>query len=100
MKPDKVAINEFVRRQVPGSGKPYAPSLSFEEIARHAQEQMEKRRYKTGPRKGICIVEGTPAFAKHFVSPFVKIDQNTKLKAEWGRRRESEEPYIRIRKLK
>jgi hypothetical protein len=94
-----VAANDFVRRQVPGSGKSYAPSLSFEEIARHAQVQVEKGQYKTGQREGIRIVEGTPAFAKHFVSPFVKIDQNTKLKAEWVRRRESEEPYIRIRAL-
>jgi len=99
MKPDKVAINEFVRRQVPGSGKSYAPSLSFEEIARHAQEQMDKGRYKTGPREGIRIVEGTPAFARHFIAPFVKITQKTMLKAEWVRRRESEEPYIRIRAL-
>jgi len=95
----QVAVNDFVKRQVPGSGKSYAPHLSFEAIARHAQEQMEKGQYKTGSREGIRIVEGTPQFAKHFVSPFVRINQKTKLKAEWVRRRESEAPYIRIRAL-
>ncbi|MFQ6612309.1 MAG: DUF3228 family protein [Fidelibacterota bacterium] len=99
MKPDKIAVNAFVRRQVPGSGKSYAPSLSFEEIAHHVQEQMGKGRYKTGPRKGIRIVAGTREFAEKFIAPFVKIDHTTHLKADWVCRRESEEAYIRIRAL-
>ena len=33
----KVAVNEFVRRQVKGSGKTYSKTMSFEAIAEHAQ---------------------------------------------------------------
>ena len=41
-----VNINEFVRRQVKGSGKTYAERLSFEQISHHAQEQLAKGNYK------------------------------------------------------
>ena len=37
---EKVAVNEFVRRQVKGSGKTYSDSLSFEEITEDAERQM------------------------------------------------------------
>ena len=35
-----VGINQFVRRQIKGSGKTYSNNLSFEEIADHAEKQL------------------------------------------------------------
>lgn len=42
-----VAVNEFVRRQVKGSGKTYSEELTFEEIATHAAKQMQHGFSKT-----------------------------------------------------
>ena len=37
-----VGVNNFVKRQVLGSGKTYSETLNFEEIAAHAESQMNK----------------------------------------------------------
>ena len=92
-----VAVNNFVRRQVKGSGKTYSLDLSFEDIAKHAEEQMAVGHFKKGYRNGIRIVQCSPEVARHFYCPFAKIDESSKLKAEVVRRRPDEEPYIRIR---
>jgi hypothetical protein len=94
---ERVAVNDFVRRQVPGSGKSYAVGVTFEAIAAHAAERMAAGHYRDGYRDGVRIVIADPAFARHFVCPLVKIDSDTHLTAEAVRRREGEEPYIRIR---
>ena len=44
----KVAVNEFVRRQVKGSGKTYSKTMSFEAIAEHAQTQMGNGHFSNG----------------------------------------------------
>ena len=93
----KVAVNDFVCRQVAGSGKTYSPDLTFEEIAQHALKQMEAGHYRQSYRDGVCIVDVDHSLIKHFVCPFVRIDENSELKAEVVRRREDEEPYIRLR---
>ncbi|MBN4081273.1 DUF3228 family protein [Caldithrix abyssi] len=93
----KVAVNEFVRRQVKGSGKTYSNTLSFEKIALDAQNQMKKGRYKKGYRDGVRIVEGSTDLGRQFVCPFVKLDENTVLKSQLVRRRQDEEPYIQTR---
>lgn len=93
----KVAVNDFVRRQVEGSGKTYATDLTFEEIVNHASVRFETGYFKEGYRDGVVIVEAADEMTSHFVCPYVKIDQATKLKAESVRRREGEEPYIQIR---
>ncbi len=93
----KVAVNDFVRRQVAGSGKTYSPDLSFEEIAHHASEQLAADHFRQGYRDGVIIVDVDDSLEKHFVCPFVRIDETTELKAEVVSRREGEEPYIRIR---
>ena len=93
----KVAVNDFVRRQVAGSGKTYSPDLSFEEIVQHALEQMEAGHFREGYREGVSIVDVDHSLVKHFVCPFVRIDESIKLIAQVVRRRESEEPYIRMR---
>ena len=36
-----VAVNDFVRRQVENSGKTFAKTLSFDQIANHASAQMQ-----------------------------------------------------------
>ncbi len=35
----KVAVNDFVRRQIKGSGKTYSVDFSFEEIAKYAESE-------------------------------------------------------------
>ncbi|ODS30970.1 MAG: hypothetical protein SCARUB_03910, partial [Candidatus Scalindua rubra] len=93
----EVAVNDFVRRQVAGSGKTYSPDLSFEEIAHHASDQIEAGHFRQGYRGGVIIVDVDYSLVKHFVCPFVRIDETTELKAEVVSRKEGEEPYIRIR---
>jgi hypothetical protein len=93
----KVAINDFVRRQVKGSGKTYSESLSFEEIAKDAESQMANNHFKEGYRDGVRIVFGSENIAPEFICPFVKIDVNTELVSRVVRRRPEEEPYIQAR---
>ena len=95
----KVAVNEFVRRQTAGSGKTYSPHLTFEQIAAHASEQLDKGYFSQGYRDGVIIVNADPDYAQQFKCPFVKINKDTNLKAELVRRRENEEPYIQVRAL-
>ncbi len=94
-----VAVNDFVRRQVKGSGKTYSPDLSFEEIAHHAEEQYGKGEYEMGYRDGVIIVNAASWLVHHFICPYVEIDEQTRLKAEITQRSPEEEPYIRIRAL-
>ena len=56
---EKVAVNEFVRRQVKGSGKTYSDSLSFEEITEDAERQMDGGNFIEGYRNGVRIVKGS-----------------------------------------
>ena len=63
----KVAVNEFVRRQIKGFGKTYSPDLSYEEIASHAEVQMASGKFKEGYREGIRIVSGSKNIAKKFI---------------------------------
>ena len=93
----KVAINDFVRRQVEGAGKTYATDLTFEEIVNHASVRFASGYFKEGYRDGVVIVEAADEMTSHFVCSYVKIDQTTELKAESVRRQEGEEPYIQIR---
>ena len=51
-----VAVNDFVRRQVKNSGKTYAKTLSFNQIANHASTQMQNKKYRDGYRDGVRIV--------------------------------------------
>ena len=94
-----VAVNEFVRRQVKGSGKTYSSNLSFEEIALHAEERLSNNHFRQGYRNGVVLVEVSPKLVHHFICPLVKIDENTKLITKRVKRREGENPYLRIRAL-
>ncbi|MFQ6611028.1 MAG: DUF3228 family protein [Fidelibacterota bacterium] len=94
---ESVAVNQFVTRQVKGSGKSWTEGLTFEEIAEHAQDQLNNGRFAEGYRKGVVLVEVADHLLKYFFSPMIKITENTPLTAEVHRRREFEEPYIRVR---
>ena len=94
-----IGINEFVKRQILGSGKTYTVSLTLEDICLHAQSQMAKNRYKKGYRDGVIIVEVANSKISHFICPLVKISKSTNLIAKIVKRKPSESPYIQIRAL-
>ena len=94
---EKVAVNDFVRRQIKGSGKTYSKCLSFEEIAIDAELQMIKGHFKEGYRDGVRIVIGSETLLNKFVCPFVKLDSSTELKSKVVSRQKGEESYIQIR---
>ena len=94
-----VSVNEFARRQVKGNGKTYADGLTFEEIASHGEEQLKQGHYTEGYRDGVVIVQVDKKLTHHFICPFVRISDGTKLKAVVTRRRSKEAPYIQIRAL-
>ena len=94
---EKVAVNNFVRRQIKGSGKTYSDSLSFDAMTKDAEKQMGNGQYKEGYRDGVRIVTGNHSLTDQFICPFVKIDENTELVSRLVRRQPSEEPYIQTR---
>ena len=93
-----IGINDFVRRQLKNTGKTYS-LLSFEEIAKYAEIQVNKNLYKKGYRDGVILVEVENNLIHNFICPFVKITDKTILKSEIKKRREEEEGYIRIKAL-
>ena len=64
---EKVAVNQFVKRQVKGSGKTYSESLSFETIAADAEKQMSVGNFIEGYRNGVRIVTGSDHLINEFV---------------------------------
>lgn len=93
-----VGINDFVRRQTKGTGKTYS-SLSYQQIAEYAQEELNNKNFKEGYRDGVILIKVKPELVKDFHCPFTKIVSNTKLKATVTKRQPSEENYIQIRAL-
>ena len=85
-----VAVNDFVRRQVKNSGKAYAKTLSFEQIANHASTQMKNKLYRDGYRDGVRIVVADNSIKSDFICPFVKLNNNVKLISNLVCRREGE----------
>ena len=94
-----VGVNSFVKRQTKESGKTYSKKMTFKEISQHASEQIQKGNYKKGYRDGVILVSVEKELINNFVCPIIKIDKNTKLIAEYTKRRENEEPYIKISAL-
>lgn len=91
-------MNSFVRRQVKSSGKTYS-TLSCEEIAIYAEQQLKEGNYKSGYREGVILVNVEERLIKHFICPFTRLSDDTQLVATMARRRPEEEPYIQIRAL-
>ena len=79
IKKQKVGVNDFVRRQIEGSGKTYSNSMTFEDIARHAEEQMIKNAFSEGYRKGVLVVNADNSIRENFICSFVLIKQDTKM---------------------
>ena len=94
-----VSVNDFVKRQVKGSGKTYADGLTFEEIASHGEEQLKKGHYTEGYREGVILVQTAPELSHHFICPFTKITEKITLEAKMVKRRPQEDPYIQMRAL-
>ncbi len=94
-----VSVNDFVKRQIKGSGKTYADGLTFEEIASHGEEQLKKGHYTEGYREGVILVQTAPELSHHFICPFTKITEKITLEAKIVKRRPQEEPYIQMRAL-
>ena len=95
----KVGVNDFVRRQIEGSGKTYSKSMTFEEIAKHAEEQMIRNAFAEGYRKGVLVVNADNSIIDNFICPFVSIKQDTLLISKLVKRQENEEPFIQTRAL-
>ena len=95
---NSVKVNSFVRRQVKSSGKTYS-TLSFEEIAIYAEDQLKNNNYELGYREGVILVKVEVNIIKHFICPFTRLSDDTKLVATMTRRSPEEEPYIQIRAL-
>ncbi len=99
MKKQTVGVNNFVRRQVPGSGKTTFHDITFEDIARHAGEQLHAGQSKPGYREGVCLIPVAADWVAYFDCPYVRITSETRFKTEWVSRQEGEEPYLRTRAL-
>jgi len=99
MKYQKVEVNDFVRRQIKGSGKTYSKSMSFDDIAKHAEDQMNINAFVKGYRDGIRVVNADQSIVHDFVCPFVLINNDTKLISKIVKRQNFEEPYIQTRAL-
>jgi len=93
-----VGVNDFVRRQIKGTGKTYS-SLSYEEIAKYAETELNNGNFKQGYRDGVIIVKVKKELVSKFHCPFTRIVSNTKLKATVTKRQPIEENYIQIRAL-
>jgi len=94
-----VAVNDFVHRQVQGSGKTYSKTLSFDFIASHAETQMKKGCFTEGYRDGVRIVHAHQSIVNEFICPFVKVDKHTRLISRLVNRRPEEKPYIQTRAI-
>ena len=93
---NNVGINNFVKRQQKNTGKTYS-FLSFEEIASHANQQLNKKNFKSSYRDGVIIVDVDKSLINKFICPFIKINKETILHAEVAKRRTEEEHYIRLK---
>ena len=93
---ETVSVNKFVFRQIKGSGKTYANDISFNDIALHAKNQLQKKIFKNGYRDGVILVPVSKKLIHHFICPFIKVEEDTKLIAKYIKRRPEEEPYIQI----
>ena len=64
---ETVSVNDFVCRQTKDSMKSYTKNLSFDEIAIHAQCQLESGNFKLGYRDGVVIVQVDKKITHHFI---------------------------------
>ena len=96
---DNVKASSFVKRQIKGSGKTYTDTMSFDQIASIAEENLHNNNYKEGYRDGVIIITLDKEISSEFICPLVKINENTDLMARMVKRRKDEDYYIQIRAL-
>ena len=94
-----VKASSFVKRQIKGSGKTYTDTMSFDQIASIAEENLNNNNYKEGYRDGVIIITLDKEISSEFICPLVKINENTDLMARMVKRRKDEDYYIQIRAL-
>ena len=96
-----VAVNNFVLRQIVGSGKTFSNDLTFQQISEYAEEQLNSNANSVQPgyRDGVVLIQCEHKMNIHFSSPMVKIDEKSELEAIITKRRDDEEPYIQIRAI-
>ena len=94
-----VKASSFVKRQIKGSGKTYTDTMSFDQIASIAEENLNNNNYKEGYRDGVIIITLDKEISSEFICPLVKINENTDLMAKMVKRRKDEDYYIQIRAL-
>ena len=95
---NNVNVNSFLKRQTQSSGKSYS-RLSFESIAKYAEKKLNDKKFKTGYRDGVILIDVDDYLISQFMCPYTEINDDTKLKAKIVRRRINEEYYIQIRAL-
>ena len=95
---NSVGVSEFVKRQHPDSGKTYS-LITFNEIAKYAENKLNNNQFKPGYRDGVILINVDRKNLNKFICPYVKINNDTILKAELATRRPNENHYIRIKAI-
>ena len=95
-KKQSVGVNDFLNRQKNNSGKTFTKNLSFRKIALYAENELNNGNYEDGYRDGVVLISVKKQLIKHFICPFIKINESTQLEAQYIKRRNDEEPYIKI----
>lgn len=97
----KVACGEFVKRQTPESGYSHFDG-TWEHLERVVEYHMQLPAFVTsGYRDGVILVnlseeDNMPGDGVSFYSAIVKLNEDTKLTANFSPRRFGEDPFIRI----
>ena len=66
-----VKASSFVKRQIKGSGKTYTDTMSFDQIASIAEENLNNNNYKEGYRDGVIIITLDKEISSEFICPLV-----------------------------
>jgi hypothetical protein len=86
----KIAVNEFVKRQVPESRFSHFAG-TWDELV--ALVELHFGEAKPGYKDGILLVPVPP---EGFFSGVVELSEDTPLRAEFAARRKGEEPYLQV----
>ena len=73
----KVLSSDFVRRQTKESGKTYAKTMTFNEIAKIAENSLNAGDFIEGYRDGVVLIQLDSDAKNDFICPLVKINEDT-----------------------
>lgn len=92
---DTVAISDFARgRHTPGSGLSYYDG-PMDDVLKLVKQNWDKREPGAG-RQNLNEVVVVPVPPAKFFTTTVPVEEDTTLKANFGRRRSHEEPYLSV----